>query len=122
MGNTNASGILAVLLTAAAVTAIAFPCEVSPIKDMPYCNRSLSADARAALLVSQMSLVDLVAQMITNAPAIPRLGMTMQHARLLPLDLLLCESFQVSRHTTIGVKASTACLPTTLRASPSLLV
>jgi hypothetical protein len=54
--------------------ATAYPCEKSPVKDEPYCNRTLPAEERARLLVDRMTVGEVVPQLLTQAIAIDKLG------------------------------------------------
>ena len=49
-------------------------CRSNPQTNYPFCNPELSAEERAEDLVSRLSLVEMINQTSTIAPAIPRLG------------------------------------------------
>ena len=47
---------------------------VPPMNNFSFCNQSLPVATRAALLASEMTVEELVSQMVNEMPAIPRLG------------------------------------------------
>lgn len=51
------------------------PCLTAPFGALPWCNASLSVDTRVADMVSRMSIGEKLAQLDTDAPAIPSLGL-----------------------------------------------
>ena len=62
------------MLVALVAASESFPCQLPPVSDLPFCNVSLQAATRAALLTSLMTTAELVTQMQNFATAIPRLG------------------------------------------------
>ena len=64
---------------------------VAPHDNHPWCNASLPAAQRAALVVAQLTVPELVANMQGDSPAIERLGIPAYHCapRPPPCGLLL---------------------------------
>ncbi|ELR20723.1 betaxylosidase [Acanthamoeba castellanii str. Neff] len=53
---------------------MATPLQDAPLKDLPFCNTSLTAGQRTDDLVSRLTLDQLIGQMGHQAPAVPSLG------------------------------------------------
>ncbi|UJR08239.1 hypothetical protein I4U23_012512 [Adineta vaga] len=53
-----------------------FPdCQSGPLSKFPICNQSFTSRQRAADLISRMTTIEKISQMITTAESIPRLGL-----------------------------------------------
>ena len=67
-------GLIAALFALVSASPSAGPAQAPAAPQPPYRDTALGADARAADLVSRMTLEEKVQQLLNDAPAIPRLG------------------------------------------------